>query len=430
MEVQRTSTSLTQLHTDCVVIGIPEAESVEASVAELEPTLAAFVRDLMDAGDFKAKAGQLLTVHRPAGLTAKRLLLVGLGRSEKRSAWTEREWFTALGQSLHQLPITTAHLDLASLIPSQDRGSLERLGYALAYSSYHYETTKPRKEPKTHQLRTLTVMDDTAASEALARGLLIGQGANLTRELGNLPGNTCTPRYLAAQAEQLATQYPTLTVEILDEAEMAEIGMHCLLSVSRGSEEPARFIVLKHLQDPDVSAKPKVLVGKGVTFDTGGISLKPGAGMDEMKFDMCGAATVLGCMQVVSALAVPKNIIGVIGAVENMPSGRATKPGDVVTTLSGKTVEILNTDAEGRLVLCDALTYVERFDPDAVVDIATLTGACLVALGKHNSGLLSTDDELAETLLALGRDTGDPCWRLPIEEPYQKLLDSNFADIA
>ncbi|MGA1208009.1 MAG: M17 family peptidase N-terminal domain-containing protein, partial [Litorivicinaceae bacterium] len=219
MEVQRTSTSLTQLHTDCVVIGIPEAESVEASVAELEPTLAAFVRDLMDAGDFKAKAGQLLTVHRPAGLTAKRLLLVGLGRSEKRSAWTEREWFTALGQSLHQLPITAAYLDLASLIPSQERGSIERLGYALAYSSYHYEATKPRKEPKTHQLQTLSVLDDTAACEALTCGLVIGQGTNLTRELGNLPGNTCTPRYLAAQAEQLATDSPTLTVEILDEVE-------------------------------------------------------------------------------------------------------------------------------------------------------------------------------------------------------------------
>ena len=184
------------------------------------------------------------------------------------------------------------------------------------------------------------------------------------------------------------------------------------------------------MQDPDPTAKPKVLVGKGVTFDTGGISLKPGSAMDEMKFDMCGAATVMGCMQVVSALALPKNIIGVIGAVENMPSGRATKPGDVVTTLSGQTVEILNTDAEGRLVLCDALTYVERFDPEAVVDIATLTGACLVALGKHNTGLLSTDDALAETLLTLGREVGDPCWRLPIEEPYQKLLDSNFADIA
>jgi leucyl aminopeptidase len=200
--------------------------------------------------------------------------------------------------------------------------------------------------------------------------------------------------------------------------------------VSRGSEEPARFIILNYQGAKDPSAKPKILVGKGVTFDTGGISLKPGAAMDEMKFDMCGAATVMGCMQSICEMDLEANVIGVIAAVENMPSGRATKPGDVVKTLAGKTVEILNTDAEGRLVLCDALTYVERFNPEAVVDIATLTGACLIALGRHNTGLLSTDDQLADELYSIGRETGDPCWRLPIEAPYQKLLDSNFADIA
>ena len=206
--------------------------------------------------------------------------------------------------------------------------------------------------------------------------------------------------------------------------------MHCLLSVSRGSEEPARFIILNYQGATDPDSKPKVLVGKGVTFDTGGISLKPSAAMDEMKFDMCGAATVMGCMQSICEIGLEANVIGVIGAVENMPSGSATKPGDVVKTLAGKTVEILNTDAEGRLVLCDALTYVERFNPEAVVDIATLTGACLVALGRHNTGLLSTDDQLADELYTIGQETGDPCWRLPIEAPYQKLLDSNFADIA
>ena len=209
-----------------------------------------------------------------------------------------------------------------------------------------------------------------------------------------------------------------------------EIGMHCMLSVSRGSDEPARFIVLNYQGAKDTNAKPKVLVGKGVTFDTGGISLKPSAAMDEMKFDMCGAATVMGCMQSICEIGLETNVIGVIAAVENMPSGRATKPGDVVTTLAGKTVEILNTDAEGRLVLCDALTHVERFNPEAVVDIATLTGACLIALGRHNTGLLSTDDQLAEELYSVGRATGDPCWRLPIEAPIRKLLDSNFADIA
>jgi len=229
---------------------------------------------------------------------------------------------------------------------------------------------------------------------------------------------------------QLADRFEKLSCEILDEDAMREIGMHCLLSVSEGSDQPARFIILDYQGKGDPLIKPKVLVGKGVTFDTGGISLKPSAAMDEMKYDMCGAATVFGCIQAICELNVDANVIGVVAAVENMPSGRATKPGDVVKTMSGKTVEILNTDAEGRLVLCDALTYVERYEPEAVIDIATLTGACLIALGRHNTGLLSTDDALADTLQTLGRESGDPCWRLPIEAPYQKLLDSNFADIA
>jgi leucyl aminopeptidase len=429
MELRRTHASLMDHATACLVIGVQQVDSVEPTGTELDSE----IQRLLDAGDFKPTSGATLVLHQTAQTAAERVLLVGLGKPEKFDAFTQTECYIALGKALNALPITEATLDADSLTGG-DQGKLERVGYGLQWSAYTYTTTKgptpDETEDQSKQLETIHLRGSEPQAAAVNRGLMIGRGANTTRELGNLPGNTCTPRYLADQAVQLAERYSTLTCEVFDEDTMAEIGMHCLLSVSQGSDEPARFIILNYQGTPDTTAKPKVLVGKGVTFDTGGISLKPGGAMDEMKFDMCGAATVMGCMQAIADMGLEANVIGVIAAAENMPSGRATKPGDVVTTLAGKTVEILNTDAEGRLVLCDALTYVERFEPEAVVDIATLTGACLVALGKHNTGLLSTDDALAEDLLRLGRETGDPCWRLPIEEPYQKLLDSNFADMA
>ena len=426
MEISIISTSLTELQTECLVVGVSEDDSVVGSSAELDT----LISDLIDSGDFKPKAGSQITLRNPQGLGAKRLVLVGVGKADSFDALAQNDAFVGLGKTLKGLPITEATIDVASLSRG-DQGTQERLGYGLVWADYEYTTTKPKPaDADSKVLETLKLVGEDSDKEHVTTGMTIGHGANLTRELGNLPGNTCTPRYLADQAVHLADRYSKLSCEVFDEDTLEEIGMHCLLSVSRGSEEPARFIILNYQGAKDPNAKPKVLVGKGVTFDTGGISLKPGAGMDEMKFDMCGAATVMGCMQSICEMGLEANVIGVIAAVENMPSGRATKPGDVVKTLAGKTVEILNTDAEGRLVLCDALTYVERFNPDAVVDIATLTGACLVALGKHNTGLLSTDDALADELFAIGKASGDPCWRLPIEAPYQKLLDSNFADIA
>jgi len=426
MEISIISTSLTELQTECLVVGVSEDDSVVGSSAELDT----LISDLIDSGDFKPKAGSQITLRNPQGLGAKRLVLVGVGKADSFDALAQNDAFVGLGKTLKGLPITEATIDVASLSRG-DQGTQERLGYGLVWADYEYTTTKPKPaDADSKVLETLKLVGEDSDKEHVTTGMTIGYGANLTRELGNLPGNTCTPRYLADQAVHLADRYSKLSCEVFDEDTLEEIGMHCLLSVSRGSEEPARFIILNYQGAKDPNAKPKVLVGKGVTFDTGGISLKPGAGMDEMKFDMCGAATVMGCMQSICEMGLEANVIGVIAAVENMPSGRATKPGDVVKTLAGKTVEILNTDAEGRLVLCDALTYVERFNPDAVVDIATLTGACLVALGKHNTGLLSTDDALADELFAIGKASGDPCWRLPIEAPYQKLLDSNFADIA
>ena len=426
MEISLTATSLTDVKTECLVVGVPEGDSVEGTSAELDT----LISDLIDSGDFKARSGSQMTLRNPQGLSAKRLVLLGVGKADSFDALAQNDAFVGLGRTLKGLPITEATLDIASLTRG-DQGAQERLGYGLVWAAYEYTTTKPKPaDDDAKVLAALTLIGSDSDQTNVTTGMTIGQGANVTRELGNLPGNTCTPRYLADQAVHLADRFSKLSCEVFDEDTLEEIGMHCMLSVSRGSDEPARFIVLNYQGAKDADAKPKVLVGKGVTFDTGGISLKPSAAMDEMKFDMCGAATVMGCMQSICEMGLAANVIGVIAAVENMPSGRATKPGDVVKTLAGKTVEILNTDAEGRLVLCDALTYVERFNPEAVVDIATLTGACLIALGRHNTGLLSTDDQLADELYRIGRETGDPCWRLPIEAPYQKLLDSNFADMA
>jgi leucyl aminopeptidase len=256
----------------------------------------------------------------------------------------------------------------------------------------------------------------------------LANGLELTKDLANLPPNICTPTFLAQQAKGLAREY-RLKVEVLDRAAMEKLGMHSLLAVAQGSAQPPQFIVLQH-QGAAAKDAPHVLVGKGITFDTGGISIKPAADMDEMKYDMSGAATVLGVMRAVAEMGLKRNVIGVIPTCENMPSGTAARPGDIVTSMSGQTIEILNTDAEGRLILCDALTYVEKFKPASVVDIATLTGACVIALGAVNSGLFSADDALADALLAAGQDAMDPAWRMPLQEDYQELLKSNFADMA
>ena len=301
-------------------------------------------------------------------------------------------------------------------------------------SAYQYNPYKSKNEPNKHPLRKLTLgigsrAHLTLAKEGLAQAIAINTGITLTKDLGNCPPNICHPTYLAEQALQLGNRFDKLNVDVLEEADMKKLGMGALLSVSKGSQQPAKLITMQYTGGKK-SQKPVVLVGKGVTFDTGGISLKPGASMDEMKFDMCGAASVFGTLLACCELGLPINLVGIIPAVENMPDGKATRPGDIVTTMSKQTVEILNTDAEGRLILCDALTYAEKFNPDVVVDIATLTGACIVALGKHTSGLLSNDNSLANALFDAGQRSGDKCWRLPLWDEYQKQLDSNFADMA
>jgi len=309
----------------------------------------------------------------------------------------------------------------------------ELVARTVTVGSYRYTRTlsKP-KDPLA--LKKLAVnpgkgLSSQQAQAALDQGAALGRGINYTRELGNLPGNICTPTYLASEARKLSRGNSKVRTQVLEEKKMRELGMGSLLSVSAGSDEPAKLIVIEYRGGKSGSA-PQVLVGKGITFDSGGISIKPGAKMDEMKYDMCGAASVLGTLQAVIDMALPLNVTGIIAAAENMPSGRATKPGDVVKSMSGTTIEILNTDAEGRLVLCDALTFARRLKPAAVIDIATLTGACVVALGSHASAVYANNDALAEQLLQAGTVTHDRGWRMPLWEDYRKQLNSNFADLA
>ncbi|WP_016832474.1 leucyl aminopeptidase, partial [Herbaspirillum lusitanum] len=314
--------------------------------------------------------------------------------------------------------------------------AIRALVLAARDNNYRSDVLKSKKDPAPTGVKKIAVAVSTAAAVAaktgLAEAVALANGMELSKDLANLPGNVCTPTYLANSAKKLAKEYK-LGVEVLDRKQLEALKMGSFLSVTNGSDEPPKFIVLKHLGGKSKDA-PIVLVGKGITFDTGGISLKPGAGMDEMKYDMCGAASVLGTFRAIAELQLKLNVIGVIPTCENMPSGRATKPGDIVTSMSGQTIEVLNTDAEGRLILCDALTYVERFKPAAVVDIATLTGACVVALGHHNTGLFTREDDahdqLANDLLAAGKASGDTAWRMPVQDVYQEQLKSNFADIA
>ena len=295
--------------------------------------------------------------------------------------------------------------------------------------AYGYDEFKSKKNEFSLESVEFIANQSTLTKEQLNFIEAVQNGQNLARDLGNCPGNICFPEYLAEQAHALAAEFPDLLkVTVLEEQQLADLGMNAFLAVSKGSDRPGRIVTLEYQANTDQA--PIVLVGKGVTFDTGGISLKPGAGMDEMKYDMCGAASVLGTIRALCEAKLPIHVVGAIAAAENMPSGHATRPGDIVTTMSGQTVEILNTDAEGRLVLCDTLTYIKRFNPALVIDVATLTGACVIALGSVVSGLFTPDDELAEEIIAAGHTSFDRVWRMPVYEDYQEQLDTPFADIA
>ncbi|HEU5437357.1 MAG TPA: leucyl aminopeptidase [Telluria sp.] len=427
-----TKNTLAAAKSGCVAVAVYENKKMSQAAKALDQT--GEITAALKSGDISGKPGSTLLLRGVAGTSAARILLVGMGADETVSeknfisgANAAMKAFGALGaaDAIIAFPLTE--------VKERDEAWATRAIVNAAFEAeFRSDAQKSKKEPAPAGVRKLTLAASAQMKGALAQALAIGNGMTLTKELGNLSANVCTPTYLANTARKLATDYG-FDVEILERKQLEALKMGSFLSVAAGTDEPPKFIVLKHMGGKPKDA-PVVLVGKGITFDTGGISIKPGPGMDEMKYDMCGAGSVLGTFRAIGEMNLKLNVIGIVVATENMPSGRATKPGDIVTSMNGLTIEILNTDAEGRLVLCDALTYAERFKPAAVVDIATLTGACIVALGHHKSGLFTRDDaaheQLADELLAAGRQAGDTAWRLPLGEEYNEQLKSNFADLA
>ena len=419
--------------TQCAILPVSSGGTLTGAAQQLDEAASGAITAALKLGDFKGKSGETLLL--PGAGKARRVLLVGCGDAGKFDRDAAREFVKTLCKAVAGIQAAEAMLHMSDLeVKNGDPvWLLELLARSLVTSGYRYTETLSKPKPPLKLSKLVVNTEGSivtgAAQDAMERGRCTGLGVNEACNLANLPGNICTPSYLARQARSMARGRPEVSVKVLEESKMKELGMGALLSVTAGTEQPAKLIVI-HYKGGKKEQKPYVLVGKGITFDSGGISIKPGAKMDEMKFDMGGAASVFGTLRAVTELALPLNVIGIVAAAENMPSGSATKPGDVVTSMSGKTIEVLNTDAEGRLVLCDALTYAERFKPRAVIDIATLTGACVVALGSHASGLYANQDKLAEQLLSAGTETHDRAWRMPLWDDYQKQLKSNFADLA
>ncbi|MFO1390886.1 MAG: leucyl aminopeptidase [Agitococcus sp.] len=384
------------------------------------------------AANFEAKVGQTLLVYQLNNVSCPVVMIVGAGDSKELTGRALQKLCASASKALNNKSQTIySFLSELSVTDRNNSQVITDIVRATLEASYRFEQFKSKKTDVTTKTMTLVVGQELAnasGQQALQWGEALATGLNFARDLGNLPPNICHPSYLAEQASALAKGQRKLSVEILGEKEMEKLGMGAFLAVSKGSEQEGKLIVMNYTGGKK-SDKPVVLVGKGITFDTGGISIKPAAAMDEMKFDMCGAASVFGVMKGILAAKLPINVVCVVAAAENMPSGKATRPSDIVTTMSGQTVEILNTDAEGRLVLCDALTYVKKYDPEIVIDIATLTGACVVALGKVVSGLFSPNDNLANDLLLAGQQSNDRVWRMPVLDDYQELLDSPFADM-
>ena len=433
---QDQSKNLEKVKTMALITGFYEAKSVNEELKKLDSLSNGVLKKLISRKELQGKVGQSLYIASLEGSKAERVYVIGCG---KKSSTLSKDQIIKMLSNIVRVAISSGVSDVTIALPSiktkeGDEWLLNQLSRMLEHQVYTYDAKLNKKNKKVNKLKKVVISlssttSDAKLKKAIKVGQTIGQGSNEAKDLANLPGNVCTPTYIANASKTAARNYQSLTCKVLGEKEMKKLGMDCLLSVGAGSAQESKLITIEY-KGGKKGDQPHVLVGKGITFDTGGISLKPGGAMDEMKFDMCGAASVIATMQVVSELKLPINIIGVVASAENMPGSKATKPGDVVRTMSGKTVEILNTDAEGRLVLADALTYVERFEPKSVVDIATLTGAVIMALGYSTSGLMSNDDKLAKELLEAGEKSSDRAWQLPIWDIYQKDLDSNFADIA
>ncbi len=436
MEFKIKSGDLARHKTSCLILGVFEKCKLSASAEVVDKASGGHLSDILQKGDMDGETGRTLLLYGVPGVSCERVLLVGCGKPEEFNRRSYRKALASAMTLLNDTHITAALCTLPELVPpGMDLYRTVRDAVTVcADNVYHYDQTKGEKKPPRSLLKSFDLwvaqeQDTETARQAARHGDAIAWGVTLAKDLSNLPGNICTPSYLAGRALELGRDYPQLKVDILEEKDLETLGMGALLSVSRGSRQPAKLILMEHRGGPE-DAKPVVLVGKGLTFDAGGISIKPASDMDEMKFDMCGGASVFGAIRCALELELPLNLVGVVPASENLPDGDANKPGDIVTSMSGRTIEILNTDAEGRLILCDALTYCERFEPAVVLDMATLTGACAVALGKHPCGLFTQNEPLAAELLTAGEAAGDRAWRLPLWDDYQEEIDSNFADMA
>jgi leucyl aminopeptidase len=427
------TTSPATVDTACLVVGAYENGVLSSAAAELDSAAGGVLKRQLDSGDITGKTGTTTLLFAPEGVTAKRVLVVGLGAEKSFDAARFQKVQNEAARALGRLPITEAVSCLAALdVTGRDDAWKARIA-ALAsdHAAYRYTATfKPRDKAMPPQLEAIAFAGLADAQAGLDAAASLAEGVRFARELANLPPNICNPAYIASQAQDFAKTHDKVSCNVLDEVEMEKLGFGSLLAVARGSVNKPRLIVLEY-KGGNEGDKPFALVGKGVTFDSGGISLKPGPGMEEMKFDMGGAAAVLGAFLAAARMNLKLNLVCVVPSVENMPDGDSYRPSDVITSLSGLTIEVLNTDAEGRLILCDALTYTaQTFQPQAIVDAATLTGACVVALGKHASAVMSKHDDLANELLAAGEETLDRAWRLPLWDDYQVQLDSGFADIA
>lgn len=438
MEFSVKSGSPEKQRSACIVAGIFEPRRLSPVAEQLDKISDGYISALLRRGELEGKVGQTLLLHHVPGILSERILLIGCGKERELD---ERQYKQVIQKTINTLNDTGSMEAVCFLteLHVKGRSTYWKVRQAVETAKealYCFDQLKSNKSEPRRPLRKLVFnvpgrRELTCGERAVQHGLAIAAGIKAAKDLANMPPNICNPGYLASQARQLADAYSSkITTKVIGEQQMKELGMNAYLAVGQGSHNDSLMSVIEYKGDPDSQNKPIVLVGKGLTFDSGGISIKPAEAMDEMKYDMCGAAAVYGVMRMVAEMELPLNVVGVLAGCENMPDGRSMRPGDIITTMSGQTVEVLNTDAEGRLVLCDVLTWVERYEPETVIDVATLTGACIIALGHHISGLLSNHNPLAHELISASEQAGDRAWRLPIADEYQEQLDSNFADMA
>jgi leucyl aminopeptidase len=436
MEFSVKSGSPEKQRSACIVVGVFEPRRLSPVAEQLDKISDGYISSLLRRGDLEGKPGQMLLLHQVPGVLSERVLLVGCGKERELG---ERQYKEIIQKTISTLNETGSMEAVCFLteLHVKGRDTYWKVRQAVESTNdglYTFDQFKSNKPETRRPLRKLvfnvpTRRELNLGEKAISHGLAVASGVRASKNLGNMPPNVANPAYLASQARRLADDFESITTRVIGEEEMEKLGMHSYLAVGRGSRNESMMSVMEYRGNPDSDAKPIVLIGKGLTFDSGGISLKPGEAMDEMKYDMCGAASVFGTMKALAKLNLPVNVVAVLAGCENMPGGQAYRPGDILTTMSGQTVEVLNTDAEGRLVMCDVLTYVERFEPDCVIDVATLTGACVIALGHHISGLLANHNPLAHELVNASEQSGDRAWRLPMADEYQEQINSPFADM-